>query len=81
MATMTWSGGFPGRRQVWIDFHALRAAWLAHRRRRADRLALVRARLDSRLLDDMGIAPDEAKALVGDWEHLSPNGFLIRPRR
>ncbi|HVL22081.1 MAG TPA: hypothetical protein VM422_14060 [Amaricoccus sp.] len=61
--------------------HALRGTWQARRQAAADRRALARARhLGPRLLADMGLEP-EGHPLVGDWEALLPNGYLVRPVR
>lgn len=63
-------------------FHVMRAVWAEHQRRAAVRRDLARAgRLGPRLLADMGIAPDAGSALVGDWDSLQPNGYLVRRSR
>lgn len=60
----------------------LLAAWRAHRRIAADRAALARAgRLGPRLMADMGLDADTTRALVGDWDQLRPNGWLVKPVR
>jgi uncharacterized protein YjiS (DUF1127 family) len=63
----------PAMQPVW-------SAWLAWRQRKTDANALARAgRLGPRLLEDMGIEDATARALVGDWDQLRPNGWLVRP--
>ena len=60
----------------------LRVAFYTFRQRRAERAALARAaRLGPRLLEDMGIATAVPRPLVGAWDELPSNGFLVRRRR
>lgn len=55
------------------------AAALVFRRRRSDRAALAHAaRLGPRLLADMGIAEAVPRPVVGGWNNLRPNSFLVR---
>lgn len=58
---------------------SLLAAWHEHQRRAAARRDLAHAsRLGPRLLADMGLAPADASPLVGDWDTLLPNGYLVK---
>lgn len=67
-------GLLPSLRPFWT-------AWLAWRRRAADARALAAAgRLGPRLLADMGIETETARTVVGDWDDLRPNRWLVRPR-
>lgn len=73
------------REPVWTGIapalEPILAAWRAWRQRSADARALARAgRLGPRLLADMGIEDATARALVGDWNDLRPNGWLVRRR-
>ena len=62
-------------------FADLRAASALFLRRRADRAALARARhVDPRLLEDMGIAAEVPRPVVGGWDDLRPNGMLLGRR-
>jgi uncharacterized protein YjiS (DUF1127 family) len=73
-------GGFAAHRPSPLD--ALRQRWQHWRRQRADRAALVRAgSLGSRLLADMGLEEEAVRPVVGGWDALRPNGFLVRRRR
>lgn len=55
-------------------------SWQAWRRQQAANRALARAgRLGPRLLADMGLETAETRALVGDWDTLMPNGYLVHP--
>lgn len=59
----------------------LLGAWRAWRRHRAERIGIARAgRLGPRLLEDMGLTPEQVRAAQGGWDVLSPNGFLVHRR-
>ena len=65
-----------------VHLDGLLAAWLAYRERQATRAALRRAgRLGPRLLADMGIDAETARALSEGWDALPLNGLLVRGRR
>ena len=65
-----------------LPLPAIRAAWHAWLRRRADRNALALAGLRGpRLVADMGLDPEAVRAATGgSWDDLSPNGFLVHRR-
>ena len=61
----------------------LHSAWLAHRRRRAERRILAQvARLGPRLIADAGFDPDTVRGTTGEWDRLDPAGLrLLLPHR
>ena len=71
-----------GAAPEWATLRTLHRAWQAWRRRRADRIGLAKAgRLGPRLLEDMGLMPEQIHAAQGGWERLHANGLLVLRRR
>jgi hypothetical protein len=83
MTTHVFTGDFRHDPLWTAPLRAVREAWLNHRQRRENRLALARiGRLDPRLQADMGFDPEGVgAALGGGWDDLRPNGLLLRRRR
>ena len=83
MTTHVLTSDFRNEPLATAPLRALREAWLDHRQRRQNRLALARiGRLEPRLQADIGFDPGDVRAaLGGGWDDLRPNGLLVRQRR
>lgn len=81
MSTATLTHSVPLKSRLAPALERLLVGWHAHMRRIEDRRALEHARrLGPRLRADMGIET-EARSLVGGWDDLRPNGWLVSRRR
>lgn len=79
MAVAIFTSRAPSEDQRGRLFDPVLAVLRAYRQREADRRALRYARhLDARLRADMGLG-ETSPAIVGDWDNLGRNPYLIRP--